>query len=171
MIRVSLNERSTARMSAYIADLAAEEADRQAHQLAIRGAQLMEVEYPRVLVDHGLVAKPLIGKNRRSVEERNLVKLKDAMRGHAEKTATGWEAVLEIRNDLTAADEAKVYAIFSGSVSHPINIKNKKALTGWYFEGSQVFTKAVFHPGTFSRFGTLRLVRDRVYQRVRRGSV
>lgn len=79
MMRVALDERSLARMAGYIADLGVEEAERQSHTLAVRAAQLMEDVYPEVLVTYGLVAKPLIGKNRRSVEERGLVKLKDAM--------------------------------------------------------------------------------------------
>lgn len=175
MMRVALDERSLARMAGYIADLGVEEAERQSHTLAVRAAQLMEDVYPEVLVTYGLVAKPLIGKNRRSVEERGLVKLKDAMQGKAVKKGIGWEASLEVRDDLTPADRAKVFAIFSGSKPHPIPREGgsltKKAMTGWERGGVQVFAKKVNHPGSWARSGMLRLVRDRVYQRIRRGSV
>ena len=145
--------------------------DKVAHESAILAARLMEETYPQVLQDAGLVAKPKVGRTK----PRDIVKLSEAMAGSVEKTPRGYRAVLKMKDGLSEESKAKVNTLFMKGRSVPHSIPkeppNSKWMTGWEYEGKQVFTKEVWHPGSRGHFSTLRLVRDRVYQRIRRGAV
>ena len=169
MIEVRLDERSLARLAKVIEARAEVAVDKVAHESAILAARLMEETYPQVLQDAGLVAKPKVGRTK----PRDIVKLSEAMEGSVEKTSRGYRAVLGMKGGLSEDSKAKVRTVFMEGHSRPHEIRAKNAnwLTGWEHQGTQVFTKEVMHPGSRGHFSTLRLVRDRVYQRIRRGAV
>ena len=147
---------------------AADETSERAARVAVR---LFEENYPKVLESRGMVGKPNVG----TVKPRDIVKIKDAMVGRARKTANGWVASFEMRDDLSDLSEAKVRTVFMKGHSKRHDIYPVKAtwLTGWTDPntGRQARAKKVDHPGSQGQFDTLRLLRDRVYQRIRRGSV
>ena len=169
VIRIALDPRSLARLAEHISDVAEREMDVEAHRVARVAANLMEETIPQTFADHGLAGKTPRGG--RPVDARGLVKFVDAFEATAEKTAKGWEADLHVRSDLSQEEYAKVFSVLSGSVPHDIEPKNARLLTGWYWKGELQASKLVKHRGTPARFDTLKLVRDRVYQRIRRGTV
>jgi hypothetical protein len=177
-LRFELQPASLQRLERVIAERAEEAADDLAERSARLAARLFEEGYPDVLKTQNLEAKP--GHKEGTVykgtgADRDIVKLEDAMVGRATKTANGWVATFEMRDDLDELSKAKVRTVFMKGRSQPHTITPNKAdwLTGWIDPktGRQARTKLVKHPGSRGKFGTLTLLRDRVYQRIRRGSV
>lgn len=152
------------------------EADRRAEQVARRGAELMLVEARRSAVDERQDYQK-VGK----VKPDPRRSYADLMASGVERTDEGWRAYLKIVDDATPEEVAKFAAIERGSKPHqiPKGRLKKQAMTGWEATydgprrkvGEQVFTPTPFtHPGTEAKH-TLRRARDRVYQRIRRGTV
>jgi len=175
LIDFTLDQRSINRLAAAIAQSGVEAADVVAERAARLTAQWLDETYPEVLKTQGLVAKPKVGTVYlgTNAPRPDMVKLAEAFQARPEKTARGWVVHFEMRNDLNEQSKAKVRTVFmkGRSVRHDIKVKDSNWLTGWEHNGKQVFTKQVSHPGSQGRFDTLKLLRDRVYQRIRRAAV
>jgi hypothetical protein len=153
MLKFTFQEASINRLAAVLAERYEIEADEASRRAAFRTVELLDETYRNVV---GSDADPSPRFTRRKHvgtvyggdnSERDIVKLADAMEGRAEKTATGWVAHFGMRDDLDELSKAKVRTVFMKGRSQPHTITPNKA--DWF----------------------LRLVRDQVYQRIRRGSV
>jgi hypothetical protein len=180
MIQFKLDERTIERLADQITRVGIEEADVASARSARLAVQLLEENYPRVLDDAGLVGKPKVGTvyggtSGPRTYKRPMRPLAEMYQGRAEKTSKGWVVRWEMRDDLNEQEKIKVRSVFfrGRTAAHDIYPVKATWLTGWTDPktGKQARTKHVKHPGSQGSFDTLKLLRDRVYQRVRRGTV
>jgi len=175
-----LQEASVARVAAQMAKAATLSADKSVERAMRLAAQLSEQKYPEVLKDQGLVAKPKVGTVYGGTSGPRTYKttmrpLAEMYQGRVAKTEKGWNMYWEMRPDLNEQEKIKVRSVFfrGRTAAHDIYPVKAKWLTGWTDPktGRQARTKHVKHPGSRGSFDTLKLLRDRVYQELRRTSV
>lgn len=159
------------RMAAQIAEQQNREAERKAH----RAGELMEIEARKTATES---RRPGVDTDRTQSTRRSFANL---ITSGTERTAEGWRAYLTTVADATDEEVKKVAAIEYGTrKNYPIRARRSQFLTGWTWQGPsknnryknerQVFTPKVDHPGSAPQ-NVLRKARDRVYQRIRRGTV